>query len=112
MVLYNTAEIFSVFDTIKPLLNEILIKGVESISRENYTEITQLKEKLENMNLKSLNQELDFFLINIDQILQTKISIELRRGIAENALQIITIIRMYERMMTLQLIINELKKKK
>ena len=112
MAIYNPDEIFSIFDSIKPRLNEILIKGVESISRENYSEITQLREKLEYMNLKSLNQELDSFLVNIDQILQAKISREMRSSLAENALQIITIIRLYERMMTLQIILNKLKKKK
>ena len=112
MAIYNPDEIFSIFDSIKPRLNEILIKGVESISRENYSEITQLREKLEYMNLKSLNQELDSFLVNIDQILQAKISREMRRNLAENALQIIAIIRLYERMMTLQIILNKLKKKK
>jgi len=112
MAIYNPDEIFSILDSIKPRLNEILIKGVESISRENYSEITQLREKLEYMNLKSLNQELDSFLVNIDQILQAKISREMRSSLAENALQIITIIRLYERMMTLQIILNKLKKKK
>jgi hypothetical protein len=112
MVLYNIEEVFSIFDSIKPRLNEILIKGIESTSRENYTEISKLKEQLEYMNLNSLNQQLDFFLDNIDQILQNNVSIELRKKITINAFQIITIIRMYERIMTHQLVMNELKKKK
>ena len=105
---YNTEEIFSIFDIIKMHLNEILTKGVVSFSKENYTEMVELKKKLEKMHLNTLNYKMDSFLVKIDQLVHTKASKELKMELAIDTLQIITIIRMFERIMTLECVKNQL----
>lgn len=108
MIVYNTEEIFSIFDIIKSNLNEILTKGVISFSKENYTEMIDLKKKLENLHLNILNYKMDSFLAKIDQLVHAKASKELKIELANNTLQIITIIRMFERIMTLECVKNQL----
>lgn len=110
MSFYNTEDIFSIFNTIKPKLNDILIKGIESISRENYSEMSELKQQLEDMKLITLNKKLDSFLAKVDQLLLGTITKELKKELAVNTLQIITIIRMFERIMTLEMIKSDLGK--
>ena len=108
MIAYNTEEIFSIFDVIKSDLNEILTKGIISFSKENYTELVELKKKLEKIHLNTLNYKLDSFLAKIDQLLHAQASKELKIELGINTLQIITIIRMFERIMTLECVKNQL----
>jgi len=111
MVLYDAEEIFSIFDTIKPHLNEIIVKGILTFSKENYKEVAELKQRLEKMHLSTLNQKLESFLTKMDLILLGKVSKELKKELAIVTLQIITIIRMFERIITLECIKNDLLKK-
>lgn len=108
----NAEKIFSIFDNIKPHLNEILIKGIESISRENYEEIVHLKENLEYMHLNTINKKLTSFIAKIDLLLQGKATKDLKQDLAVSTLHIITIIRMFERIMTLEIVKKDLQKNK
>lgn len=108
---YNNAEtIFAIFDSIKPHLNEILIKGIESVSREDYKKIIHLQKNLENMHMNILNKRLTSFIAKIDQLLQGNVSKDLKQDLAIYILHIITIIRMFERIMTLEIVKKDLQK--
>ncbi len=108
---HNNAEaIFSVFDSIKPHLNEILIKGIESVSQEDYNKIINLKNNLENMHMNILNKKLTSFIAKIDQLLQGNVTNDLKQDLAIYILHIITIIRMFERIMTLEIVKKDLQK--
>ncbi|MFX0020473.1 MAG: hypothetical protein ACFFAK_10295 [Promethearchaeota archaeon] len=111
MVLYDAEEIFSIFNTIKPYLNEIIVNGILTFSRENYHDLAKLIQKLEKMHLNTLNQHLESFLTKMDLLLRGEMSKELKKELAKNILQIITIIRMFERITTLECIKNNLLKK-
>ena len=111
MVLYDTEEIFSIFDIIKAQLNEIIVKGILTFSKENYKEIAELKQRLEKMHLSILNRKLESFLTKMDLFLLGKVSKELKKEIAIVTLQTITIIRMFERIITLECIKNDLLKR-
>ena len=64
----NSEELFNLFDFVKARLNEILIKGIESISQENYSYFVQLKKKLNSMNLTTLNDLLENFIRRLKQL--------------------------------------------
>jgi hypothetical protein len=72
--------------------------------------MSELKQQLEDMKLITLNKKLDSFLAKVDQLLLGTMTKELKKELAVNTLQIITIIRMFERIMTLEMIKSDLGK--
>jgi len=58
----DIVESFHILDVIKIKLNEIIIKGIDSVSNENNSELVGLKERLEGMNFTTLSELLESFL--------------------------------------------------
>ncbi|MFX1316231.1 MAG: hypothetical protein ACFE9T_10230 [Promethearchaeota archaeon] len=92
------------FDFIKARLNEILIKGIENVSQENYSDFLQLKKKLKDMHLGTLDDLLKDFIKRQEQLKTIYKLKELKFELAIMSLKIITVTRMYERIMTLEVI--------
>ncbi|MFX1410387.1 MAG: hypothetical protein ACFFA6_08540 [Promethearchaeota archaeon] len=92
------------FDFVKARLNEILIKGIESISQQNYSDFLQLKKKLKNMHLGTLKDLLKNFIKGLEKLKTTNNLRDVKFELAIMVLKIITVTRMYERIMTLEVI--------
>ena len=103
-------ESFQVLDVIKLKLNEILIKGIDSLSNENNSELANLTQKLEEMNFSTLSKRLESFLEKLKRMTQKPVPMNLRKEISIDILQIISIARLLERIMTLESVKKTLKK--
>jgi hypothetical protein len=95
-------ESFHILDVIKIKLNEILIKGVDSISNENNSELLELKEKLTEMNFTTLSALLESFLDKMREVAQKTVPISMKKEISIEILRIIAVTRMLEKIMTLE----------
>ncbi len=95
-------ESFNILDGIKFKLNEVLIKGVESLSNENLSELIELKQKFETINFSTLSQLLNSFLLKIEQLSHPPVSNDLKRELSKDILKMITYARMFEKVMTLE----------
>ncbi|TFG30171.1 MAG: hypothetical protein EU532_01665 [Promethearchaeota archaeon] len=96
----STDEIFFIFDSIKSKLNDLIIYGAESYNTPNISEIMDLKEKLKTLNLTLIVESLEEFLDSMEKNEKSKI--------AKNVLKIISITRMFESIMNIELIKKEL----
>lgn len=95
-------ESFQVLDVIKIKLNEILIKGIDSLSNENNSELVNLTQKLEEMNFSTLSKHLESFNEKLKQVIQKPVPMNLKKDISIEILKIISIARIFERIMTLE----------
>jgi len=103
-------ESFQVLDVIKLKLNEILIKGIDSLSNENNSELVNLTQKLEDMNFSTLSKHLESFIEKLKQMTQKPVPMNLKKGISIEILKIISIARILERVMTLESVKKTLKR--
>jgi acetyl-CoA carboxylase alpha subunit len=103
-------ESFQVLDFIKLKLNEIFIKGIDSLSNENNSSLIKLTQKLDNMNFSTLSKRLESFLEKMKRMTQKPVPMTLKKDISKDILEIITIARILERIMTLEYIKKTLKK--
>lgn len=92
---------YEILDVIKLKLNEILIKGIDSISFD-LSELVKLRQKCEEMNFTTLSKVLELFIEKVKQLDEKPIPITLRKEISIYILQIISIIRMFERIMNIE----------
>ena len=103
-------ESFQVLDVIKLKLNEILIKGIDSLSNENNSELVNLTQKLEEMNFLTLSKHLESFNEKLKQMTQKPVPMNLKKNISIEFLKIISIARILERIMTLESVKKTLKR--
>jgi len=103
-------ESFQVLDVIKLKLNEILIKGIDSLSNENNSELVNLTQKLEEMNFSTLSKHLESFNEKLKQMIQKPVPMNLKKDISIEILKIISIARILERIMTLESIKRTLRR--
>jgi len=103
-------ESFQVLDVIKLKLNEILIKGIDSLSNENNSELVNLTQKLEEMNFSTLSKHLESFNEKLKQMIQKPVPMNLKKDISIEILKIISIARILERIMTLESIKKTLRR--
>ena len=102
-------ESFHILDVIKIKLNEIIIKGIDSVSNENNSELVDLKEKLKSMNFTTLGELLESFLEKLQGLSQKPVPISLKKEISIEILRIIAVTRMLEKIMTLESVKKTLK---
>lgn len=102
-------ESFHILDVIKIKLNEIIIKGIDSVSNENNSELVDLKEKLKSMNFTTLGELLESFLEKLQRLTQKPVPISLKKEISIEILRIIAVTRMLEKIMTLESVKKTLK---
>ncbi len=103
-------ESFQVLDVIKLKLNEILIKGINSLSNENNSELVNLTQKLEEMNFSTLSKHLKSFNEKLKKMIQKPVPMNLKKDISIEILKIISIARILERIMTLESVKKILKR--
>lgn len=92
---------YEILDVIKLKLNEILIKGIDSISFE-LSELVILRQKCEELNFTTLSKVLELFIEKVKKLDEKPIPNTLRKEISIYILQIISIIRMFERIMNIE----------
>ena len=93
-------EILSVFDIIKSKLNELIIHGAERYNPVNFLDIKDLKEKLKSLHLTLIAECLKEFLESLERNDNAKTS--------TSVLKIISITRMFESIMNIELIKKDL----
>lgn len=98
----HITESFHILDIIKIKLNEVLIRGIESINQETESELMDLKNKLEEMNFTTLSKLLESFLEKLSLLSQIPIPLTSKKEIAIEILRIIAVTRMLERIMNLE----------
>lgn len=92
---------YAILDIIKLKLSEILIKGIDNIS-VNLSELTDLKQRCEEMNFTTLSKVLETFIEKVEKLEQKPVPLTLKKEISVYILQIISITRMFERVMNLE----------
>jgi len=102
-------ESFHILNVIKIKLNEIIIKGIDSVSNENNSKLVDLKDKLKEMNFTTLSELLESFLEKLQKFTQKPIPISLKKEISIEILRIIAVTRMLEKIMTLESVKKTLK---
>ncbi|MFX0077430.1 MAG: hypothetical protein ACFE96_18460 [Candidatus Hermodarchaeota archaeon] len=102
-------ECFHILDIIKIKLNEIVIKGIDSVSSEDNSELWDLKGKLKEMNFITLSDLLESFLKKMEKLTQKPIPITLKQDISIEILRIIAVTRMLEKIMTVESVTKTLK---
>jgi hypothetical protein len=102
-------ESFHILDIIKIKLNEIIIKGIDSVSYENSSDLVDLKDRLKEMNFTTLSELLESFLEKIQNLTHKPIPINLKKEISIEILRIIAVTRMLEKIMTVESVKNTLK---
>ena len=95
-------ESFHILDVIKIKLNDILIKGIDSVSNESNSELLSLKDKLKGMNFNTLSELLESFLEKLQELTQKPVPINLKKEVSIEILRIIAVTRMLEKIMTLE----------
>lgn len=92
----NFSNVFSTFDTIKELLNKLMINGMGKSKGSKEYELTELGQKLEKMGLSLISTMLSSFLgANKDQN---------RSKMVESALKLFSSIRMFESVINREMI--------
>jgi hypothetical protein len=104
-------ESFQVLDIIKLKLNEILIKGIDSLTNENTSDLVNLAKKLREMNFSTLSEHLESFIRKLEQLIQKPIPLNLKKEISIEILKIISISRILERVMNLESVKKTLKRR-
>ncbi len=97
-------KIFNLFDIVKSRINEILLKGIGNISKENYSEIIDLRDKVYKMNLNLMGDLLERFVSLLGQLSQEKQNHELKVDASITAIKIISTARMFETVMNVEII--------
>ena len=95
-------ESFRILEIIKIKLNEILIKGIDNVSNESSSELSELKDKLAEMNFTTLSQLLTSFLDKMKDLSQKPVPISKRKDVSIQILRIIAVNRMLEKIMTIE----------
>ena len=93
-------EVLSIFDVIKTKLNEMIIHGADNVNSQQISVIKDLKDKLKQIKLILLADHLEEFLDSLQK--------KDRDKIAKNILKIIAITRMFESIMSIELIKKDL----
>ena len=104
----DITDAFHVLDVIKLKLNEILIKGIESVGNENHSEIVDLTRKIEELNFSTLSKLLGSFLEDLEKLRQKPVPNDVRKKLSIHVMKIVTMTRMFERIMTLKSVKNSL----
>lgn len=104
-------ESFQILDVIKIKLNEVLIKGIESLSNESNSELVGLKDRLEEINFTTLSKLLESFLEKLRQLSKNPIPMTLKKEISIEILKIIAVTRMLQRIMNIESVKKTLKKR-
>jgi hypothetical protein len=104
----GAAEVLNIFDVVKQRLNGLFIEGIESFSREHYSEIVELKDKLKELKLNLIVDLLEKFIASLDQLKNSQIEGKAKIEAATNALRIIATTRMFESVMNVELIKEKL----
>jgi len=92
---------YAILDVIKFKLNEIIIKGIDNISI-GLPELIDLKQKCEEMNFTTLSKVLEAFIEKVGELDKKPVPLNLKKEISVYMLQIISITRMFERVMNLE----------
>lgn len=92
------------FDIIKNKINKFLIKGLENIDKNDYSRMVELKEKLSSMNLDIIANSLEFFLDSLNMLTTNKNNKEIRSDVSIKALKVLTTLRVFETIMSVELI--------
>ena len=100
----KTIEVFELFDIARSQFDHIFLNGIDSVKADEYVKIQDLREKLSDMNLTLLSDQLGEFLYIIDKIKKAgKASQDLKKNASESALKLLMTTRIFERLMSIEI---------
>ncbi|MBN1801744.1 MAG: hypothetical protein JW891_09580 [Candidatus Lokiarchaeota archaeon] len=102
-------KIFDILDAISSKLSEILIRGIENIGQGELDDIARLNSKFQKMNLEVASDLLNSFFEKIDHLKNGINDNKLKNSLASDILKVITSMKMFEIVLTTEIVKNGLK---
>lgn len=102
MKLAEIEEIFDIFDSIKNQIHMMIIKGITNTS-DSFKKLQDLRRKVDEMHLKVLVDLLDALITHLKNF-SGGINPEIKHTLSKTILDIITINRIFEQVMTVDIL--------
>ena len=102
MEIAEVEEVFEIFDSIKSQFHLMIIKGIDT-GTDSLNKLQTLREKVKKMQLDAMTHVLDSIITNLEKMTKG-INTEKKHTLSQEILNIITLNRIFERVMTIDIL--------